>query len=93
MDPHRLPRIDYDQEFQENTKENNWARNVNTLLEQTGFGYIWELGYATHINSFCRQLRQWLRDMYLQCWGYYCDSSGKFTTHRSMKTKLDLSHI
>ena len=85
MEPDRLPRIAYEREFQENKKENNWVRNIKNLLEQTGFGYIWELGHATQINSFSKQLKQRLRDMYIQCWQYICDNSGKFTQYRAMK--------
>ena len=87
MEPARLPRLAYERELNEN-KPLNWAKGIKELLDKTGYGYIWELGHTVQINAFCRQLKLRLKDMYIQCWQYICDSSGKFVTYRSMKVNF-----
>ena len=85
MDPNRLPRLAYEREFLEHRKTNNWARGIKTILDQTGFGYVWEIGHAVQFNSFIKAFKQRLRDMFIQYWASNCDSSDKFRKYRSMK--------
>ena len=85
MEQDRLPRLAYCREFEEYTKKQNWARGIKELFESTGFGYIWELGFATQINSVARQLKLRLKDMFIQNWESVCDNSSKFIEYRNMK--------
>ena len=52
----------------ENPDSETWVSGVKSLLESTGFGYIWQQQFVTNENEFLRSFRQRLCDMYLQLW-------------------------
>ena len=44
----------------------NWAATVKKILEQHGFGYIWQQQYVNNVNTFLSQFEQRINDMSLQ---------------------------
>ena len=42
MDEERIPKLAYYRELMEENKKHNWARGVKQLLEENGFGFVWE---------------------------------------------------
>ena len=85
MEDNQLPKLVFIREKSENKVSHNWAMGIKSLLEKSGFAYMWDLGIVMYEGAFLRQMRQRLRDMYIQNWAEKCDGSGKFVTCRSYK--------
>ena len=45
-----------------------WIQYVETILEETVFSYIWTLQEVPDINAFPEQIKQRLKDQYIQQW-------------------------
>ena len=52
----------------ENPEHENWVSGVKSLLESTGFGYIWQQQYVINETIFLNSFKQRLKDIYMQNW-------------------------
>ena len=76
MEKNRFPKLPFLREKSENKESHDWAISIKSLLENSGFAYMWELGVVMYEGAFSNQMRQRLRDMYIQNWAEKCDGSG-----------------
>ena len=44
-----------------------WLQYIKTILDETGFSYVWTL-HKVNINTFSNQIKQKLKDQYIQQW-------------------------
>ena len=67
----------------------NWVYKVKCLLNECGFGYVWENQCPPrNIDSFLLSIRQTLRDMYIQNWNSIIVSSSKCYYYKLFKSTL-----
>ena len=86
MSDDRLPKLAYMRELTEENKIGSWCNGIKTLLQQVGFGYVWEDPRCIVESTFIKDLKLRLKDTYQQFWADTCDMSSKFTEYRSFKT-------
>ena len=69
----------------ENKTHLNWALGIKTLLEQSGFAFMWELGPVMGETAFLRILRQRMRDNFMQSWHEKNGQNNRYVTYNSFK--------
>ena len=52
----------------ENPEKETWVSGIKSLLETTGFGFIWQQQFVFNENEFLSSFKRRLVDMYLQFW-------------------------
>ena len=63
---------------------------IKTILDETGFSYIWTLQEVPNINTFPNQIKQRLKDQYIQQWLADLNLSNKCRSYRIFKLKFEL---
>ena len=77
----------------------NWASEVKQVLQNNGFGYIWDQQEIANEKQFFKQLEQCLRDQFIQKWHEELEKSSKlelyngFKVHFQSETYLDVLKI
>ena len=67
-----------------------WLQYIKTILDETGFSYIWTLQEVPNINTFPNQIKQRLQDQYIQQWSADLNLSNKCRSYRIFKLKFEL---
>ena len=69
--------------------KSNWLSNVKLLLNNYGFGYIWENLTTCDVNAFIPYFKQRLVDCFTQEWRHSLDNNGVLTVYKHIKTSLE----
>ena len=90
MPCYRLPKKCYNMMLlYESHGAKNWVYKVKCLLNECGFGYVWENQCPPrNIDSFLLSIRQTLHDMYIQNWNSIIVSSSKCYYYKLFKSTL-----
>ena len=88
MEDTRIPKLAFYRECNENKPTHNWSKDVKSLLEQTGFAYVWETGNLINERAFINEFRQRLRDNFIQSWSAKCNSD-RFQVYKSVKSVFE----
>ena len=67
-----------------------WLQYIKTILDETGFSYIWTLQEIPNINTFPNQIKQTLQDQYIHQWSANLNLSNKCRSYRIFKLKFEL---
>ena len=65
-----------------------WLQYIKTILDETGFSYSWTLQEVPNINTFPNQIKQRLKDQYIQQWLADLNLSNKCRSYRIFKLKF-----
>ena len=71
----------------------NWLQYIKTILDETGFSYIWTLQEVPNINTFPNQIKQRLQDQYIQQWSADLSLSNKCRENLSSKNIYAPCHL
>ena len=63
-----------------------WLLNVKTLVNQNGYGNIWNVNDAINTKWFAKAFKQKLQDQYIQSWSALVDQSSCGTNYRILRT-------
>ena len=88
MDEDRLPKLAYLRELRQLNKTQNWATNIKSILDQTGFSEVWLSQGAIMPPAFKKQLKQRLIDIFWQDWSSACSGSNRCITYRALKSTV-----
>ena len=67
----------------------NWAREVERLLCQNGFAYVWYNQGVENEHTFMQLFVQRLKDNHLQNWYSYLETCPKLNVYRHIKSSYD----
>ena len=68
----------------------NWASKVKQILNQYGFGYVWEGQSVNDVNSFLCNFKTRLSDCELQWWSDQVGEMSKLQTYKLFKTERNV---
>ena len=91
MSVNRYPNICYKLQLKwlnANKKTNCWAKDVKTLLEQTGFGHVWYNQGVGDTVLFFKAFTQRLFDIDIHAWRYDVQDMNKLRTYNLLKEDL-----
>ena len=72
---------------------NNWVTNVEKLLDEYGFSYVFENPHCIHVNNFLQLFKRTVIDCFIQKW--YADVSNNCklnTLYMHIKVDFDIPH-
>lgn len=91
MEHDRLPSASYQMLYQyDNVGRTTWASHIKTLLQKTGFGFVWDNQSVGDTEWFTQIFKQRLKDMCEQDWLSEINNSRKLQTYSLFKTELKL---
>ena len=67
----------------------NWATDVKQILNNTGFGYIWEQQNIENEKLFFKEFEQTLKDQFLQKWHGEIEKSHKLMLYKEFKVSFN----
>ena len=67
-----------------------WLQYIKTILDETGFSYISTLREIPNIDTFPNQMKQRLKDQYIQQWLADLNLSNKCRSYKIFKLKFEL---
>ena len=78
-------------------KDFKWLKSVKTVVENTGFSYVWDTQYVDNVNSFINLLECNLKDQYIQSWHETLYNGTMYSNYRMFKqsfgSELYLTHM
>ena len=69
--------------------QQNWATSIKNILNENGFGFIWEQQKISNEKVFLREFEQILRDQFIQKWWETIEQSHKLVLYKGYKTSFD----
>ena len=69
-----------------------WLLYVQSLLNDSGYGYVWENQQTNNAGQFLREFKQRVFDQYRQTWAQETYESPKCINYRMFKSELSLEH-
>ena len=91
MEDVRLPKQAYLMLKNSNTAcRQNWVHSVKDLLHNLGFGYVWINGGVVNTNCFLKQVKQRLKDWFMQEWNSLNRTSERYKWYSIFKTSFGL---
>ena len=91
MDSGRIPKQAYWMLLNSRTSvKSNWAKSVEDLLNRLGFGYVWMNGGVENDKHFINQIKQRLRDWFIQDWSSKNIISERYKWYSSFKPVFGL---
>ena len=71
----------------------NWAKEMENLLCQNGFGYVWYNQLVDNENMFLKLFTQRLKDKHMQYWHSYTENCSKLKIYKNIKFSYDYEHF
>ena len=94
MEEDRLPKQAYRMLLISHIKGGrNWAENVRNCLYQFGFGFVWINGGVANVKYFLHQLKQRMKDCFLQEWNAKNTSSERYKWFSTIKQNHGLENF
>ena len=69
---------------------NNWCTHIRKLLQDHGYGYMWDMQDIQNERTFMLAFVQRLKDHFLQSWASYVTRNRKLILYKNFK--LEFSH-
>ena len=87
MDEDRLPRKFYNLLVELDSKGKDcWVTNIRSLLNKTGFHFVWAQQGVGDVKLFLCELQQRLVDIFIQEWSGYIMESERYNDYRMFKS-------
>ena len=74
----------------QNNKRVNWATQIKRMLDNTGFGYIWEQQRVNHSEQFIAKFRIRCQDLYIQECFSQIEKSSRCRLYRNLKEVFEM---
>ena len=74
----------------QNNKRVNWATQIKRMLDNTGFGYIWEQQRVNHSEQFIVKFRIRCQDLYIQECFSQIEKSSRCRLYRNLKEVFEM---
>ena len=71
--------------YQDELGYENWVSNIKRILQNYGFGYVWDLQYVMNERLFLSEFTQRIKDHYLQEWYSQLEASHKLYSFKFYK--------
>ena len=72
---------------------NNWCTRIKKLLQDHGYGYIWDMPDIQNERTFMLAFVQRLKDQFLQSWSSAVTRNRKLILYKNFKPEFLHEHL